>query len=88
ENIYPREIEDVLLSHPKVFEVAVVGMEDAVRGEVPKAVVVPLEGQRLDARELREFCRGRLAEFKVPRIYEIVAALPKTPTGKIMKKAL
>jgi len=88
ENIYPREIEDVLLSHPKVFEVAVVGVEDAVRGEVPKAVVVPLEGQRLEARELREFCRGRLAEYKVPRVYEIVAALPKTPTGKIMKKAL
>ncbi len=88
ENIYPREIEDVLLSHPKVFEAAVVGVEDALRGEVPKAVVAPVEGQRLDPKELRAFCRERLAEFKVPRIYEIVPSLPKTPTGKIMKKAL
>jgi long-chain acyl-CoA synthetase len=88
ENIYPREIEDVLLTHPKVFEAAVVSMEDALRGEVPRAVVAPIEGKHLDPQELREFCRHRLAEFKVPRVYEIVPALPKTPTGKIMKKVL
>lgn len=87
-NIYPREIEEVLQSCPGVLEAAVVGMPDPLRGEVPRAFVVPMEGVSLKPQELRQRCRKALAEFKVPRVFEIVEALPKTSTGKIAKKLL
>jgi len=88
ENIYPREIEDVLQSHPGVSEVAVVGVADPSRGEVPLAIVAPVEETELSPAQLRSFCRERLAEFKVPRFFDVRSHLPKTITGKIMKKAL
>lgn len=88
ENIYPREIEEVLAQHPKVKEVAVIGVKDEVRGEVPKAFVIPREGMTVDERELRQFCRGNLAGYKVPRHIEVVPDLPRTPTGKILKRML
>jgi long-chain acyl-CoA synthetase len=87
-NIYPFEIEEVLTSHPKVAEAAVIGVADALRGEVPKAFVVLHEGQRIDPGELRQLCRERLAEYKIPRQIELIDALPRTPTGKIQKKSL
>lgn len=87
-NVYPREIEEVLTSHPKVAEAAVIPVADPLRGEIPKAFVVLHEGQRIDPRQLRQLCRERLAEYKIPRQIEIIDALPKTPTGKIQKKSL
>ncbi len=88
ENIYPREIEEVLAVHPKVKEVAVIGVKDEVRGEVPKAFVIVREGMTLDDKELRTFCRENLASYKVPKYFELVADLPRTPTGKVLKRLL
>jgi long-chain acyl-CoA synthetase len=88
ENIYPREIEEAVAQHPKVKEVAVIGVKDEVRGEVPKAFVIARDGMELDEKELRSFCREHLANYKVPRYIEIVADLPRTPTGKVLKRLL
>jgi acyl-CoA synthetase (AMP-forming)/AMP-acid ligase II len=86
ENIYPREIEDVLQEHESVKEAAVVGRPDEVRGEEVHAVVALVSGE--DVTVLEEHCRARLAAFKVPSSWEVVEELPKTSTGKIDKKPL
>ena len=86
ENIYPREIEDVLLEHESVKEAAVIGRHDEVRGEEVHAVVAVQPGTEVS--ELEEHCRARLAPFKVPSSWEVVTELPKTSTGKIDKKPL
>jgi long-chain acyl-CoA synthetase len=88
ENIYPREIEDTLAQHPKVKEAAVIGIKDEVRGEVPMAFVIPKDGATVDEKELRAFCRESLANYKVPKYFELVADLPRTPTGKVLKRML
>jgi long-chain acyl-CoA synthetase len=86
ENIYPREIEDVLLEHADVKEAAVIGRPDEVRGEEVHAVVALVSGS--DTSVLEQHCRERLAAFKVPSSWEVVDELPKTSTGKIDKKPL
>src|SRR6185369_13535810 len=88
ENIYPREIEEVLAQHPKIREVAVIGIKDEVRGEVPKAFVLVHEGVTVDDKELRAYCRDKLAGYKVPKHFEVLADLPRTPTGKVLKRML
>lgn len=88
ENIYPPEVEEFLHHHPSVAEVAVAGLPDAKYGEVVAAWVVPRAGATVTADELREYCRGQIAHFKVPRYIMIVAALPRTVTGKIRKHVL
>jgi long-chain acyl-CoA synthetase len=88
ENIYPREIEEVLALHPKVKEVAVIGIKDEVRGEVPKAFLLVHDGVTVDDKELRAFCRDKLAGYKVPKHFEVLADLPRTPTGKVLKRML
>ncbi|KUK11183.1 MAG: Acyl-CoA synthetases (AMP-forming)/AMP-acid ligases II [Clostridia bacterium 41_269] len=87
-NVYPREIEELLLTHPKIAEVAVVGIKDTLKGEVPKAFIVPVEGESLTAGEVLAFLKGKLAPYKIPRAVEFVESLPKNPAGKIMKKLL
>ena len=87
EKIMPREVEDVLERHPGVLEAAVVGEPDGDRGQAVVAFVVPAEPPPT-AEELRALCRGRLAEFKVPRRFVIAADLPRGPTGKILKRLL
>ncbi len=87
ENISTIEVEQVILRHPAVLEVAVVGVPDERWGEVPKAFVVLKRGEHATADELREFCRQRLAHFKAPKTVEF-AELPKTSTGKIQKFVL
>lgn len=88
ENVFPREIEDVLATHPAVAECAVVGLRDDLRGELPIAFVILQEGASADENELRGWCRDRLAGYKVPRDIRIAADLPRGPTGKILKRAL
>jgi long-chain acyl-CoA synthetase len=88
ENIYPREIEEALVEHPLVSEVAVIGIPDDVRGEVPKAFVIGVEGADLDEKKLRSFCKERIAAYKVPKVFELVRDLPRTPTGKVLKRML
>ncbi|MEZ4403425.1 MAG: long-chain fatty acid--CoA ligase [Kofleriaceae bacterium] len=87
-NVYPREIEEVLYGHPAVAEAAVIGVPHASHGEEVKAVVACKPGQAVTADELIAYCKERLAAYKYPRIIDIVAALPKGPTGKILKREL
>lgn len=87
-NIYPIEIDEVIQKHPKVLEVAVVGVPDEVWGESLKAVVVLKEGQMATAEEIIKFCEGKLSKYKIPRSVEFVSSLPKTPSGKIQKSVI
>lgn len=88
ENIYPREIEDVLFTHPGVASAAVVGIPDAEWGEQVAAFVQSRPGHTLDAADLSSFCRAHLAPFKVPRLWRIVDQFPQTASGKIQKFVL
>ncbi|WP_028987789.1 long-chain-fatty-acid--CoA ligase [Thermicanus aegyptius] len=87
-NIYPREVEEVLFTHPAVKEAAVVGVPDPYRGETVKAFVVLKEGASLGEEELDRFCRQKLAAYKVPRLYEFRSELPKTMVGKVLRRVL
>jgi fatty-acyl-CoA synthase len=88
ENISSLEVEKALLAHPSVYEAAVVPVPDAKWGEVPKALVVLKPGAQATEAELLEFCRGRIAHYKAPRSVEFFESLPKTGTGKILKREL
>ena len=81
-------MERVLYEHPAVLEGAGVGRPDPLWGEVPVAFVVLRERAEADAEELREFCRARLARFKVPRAVRFIDALPRNPSGKVLKRVL
>jgi fatty-acyl-CoA synthase len=90
-NIYPREVEDVLIGHPAVRDVAVFGVPDPEMGEQVKAVVELMEGVApcdALANELIDYGRARLAHFKVPKSVDFCDALPRLPTGKLYKQAL
>jgi fatty-acyl-CoA synthase len=88
ENIYPPEVEEFLGRHPSVAEAAVVGVPDPVLGEAVAAWVVVKSGARLTPDELRAFCQGQIAHFKIPKYIEIVDSLPRTVTGKVRKQVL
>ena len=86
--VWPREVEDVLYTHPAVREAAVIGVPDPYRGETVKAVISLKPGATVAADEVIAFCRERMAAYKYPRQVDIVDDLPKTPTGKIMRRVL
>jgi fatty-acyl-CoA synthase len=88
ENIYPPEVEEFLHHHPSVAEVAVAGLPDAKYGEVVAAWVVPKSGAAVTPEELKQYCCGQIAHFKIPQYIMIVQALPRTVTGKIRKHVL
>jgi fatty-acyl-CoA synthase len=85
ENIYPREVEEFLYTHPGIADVQVIGVPDQRYGEELMAWVIAAPGAELDPDEVREFCRGRIAHFKVPRYVKLVEAFPMTVTGKVQK---
>ncbi|HEY4370872.1 MAG TPA: AMP-binding protein [Burkholderiales bacterium] len=85
ENIYPREIEEFLYRHPKVQDVQVVGVPDRKYGEELCAWIIAKPGQEVSADEVKAFCQGKIAHYKVPRYIEFVASFPMTVTGKIQK---
>ena len=87
-NIYPKEIEDVIASHPKVKEAAVIGVPDEKWGEAVKAVVVPKAGEAVTEQEIIDHCRDRMAGFKKPKSVDVVDELPRNPYGKVLKTAL
>jgi long-chain acyl-CoA synthetase len=86
--VWPREIEEVIASHPAVAEVAVAGLPDEVKGEIAKAWIIPRPGATVSGVEIRAHCRERLAPYKVPAEYEIVTELPKSQVGKVLRRML
>ena len=88
ENIYPREIEEVLYGHPEVSEVAVIGIPDPVWVEAVHAVVVLKDGATVTDAKIIAFCKERLASFKAPKSIDFVDALPKNPQGKTLKRQI
>jgi long-chain acyl-CoA synthetase len=87
-NIYPREVEEVLYGHPAVLEASVVGIPDEIRGEEVKAFISLRDECSVMPDEIRQYCLERLAKYKCPKGVEILASLPKGPTGKILKREL
>jgi acyl-CoA synthetase (AMP-forming)/AMP-acid ligase II len=87
-NVFPTEVENVLATHPAVDEVSVFGIPDSVWGDRIEAVVTLKKSATVTPAELREFCRGKIADFKVPKHVEIWADLPKGTTGKILKREI
>jgi acyl-CoA synthetase (AMP-forming)/AMP-acid ligase II len=88
ENIYPAEIEDLLMGHPKIAVVGVIGSPDEKWGESIKAIVVARQGESIDEAEVIQWCHGRIAKFKIPKKVVITEEIPRTPTGKILKRVL
>jgi len=88
ENIYPAEIEEVLYSHPKILECAVIGVHDEKWGESVKAVVVCRQGEKLTEEEVIDFCKQHLASYKKPKSVDFVDVLPRSALGKVLKRAL
>ncbi|MCM3745800.1 long-chain fatty acid--CoA ligase [Paenibacillus pasadenensis] len=87
-NIYPREVEEVLFEHPDIEEAIVAGVNDPYRGETVKAYIVLKSGASEDPEALKQWCKERLAVYKVPRIYEFRSSLPKTLVGKVLRRKL
>jgi len=87
-NVYPREVDEVLYEHPKILDAVVVGVPDAYRGETVKAFIVPKPGESLSEDEVIQFCKSRMAAYKVPKFVEFRESLPKTAVGKILRKEL
>ena len=88
ENIYPREIDEVLYQHPAVAAAATIGVPDSLYGEDVAAVIVLKDGERVTEDEIIEFCRSHLADYKCPKTVRIVDEIPKGPTGKLLKREL
>jgi long-chain acyl-CoA synthetase len=88
ENVFPREIEEAINSHPAIKESGVVGMSDPMRGEVPVAFVELKEGASMDQQDVLNFLRSRIAAFKLPREIRVLEKLPRNPTGKVMRREL
>jgi acyl-coenzyme A synthetase/AMP-(fatty) acid ligase len=88
EKVAPKEVESVLMSMPGIREAAVIGVTDDLLGEAIKAFVVLEAGCQLNAKEIQNHCQSKLENFKVPKLIEFMAELPKTDTGKIKKTGL
>jgi len=88
ENVYPREIEEVLYAHPKILEAAVIGLPDSQWGEKIHAVVVLKKGEQVTEPEIIDYCKAHIASFKKPKSIEFVDQLPRSPAGKVLKRVL
>jgi len=88
ENIYPREIDEVLYQHPAVAAAATIGVPDQLYGEEVAAFIVLKEGREATEEEIIAFCRARLADYKCPKTVRLVKDIPKGPTGKLLKREL
>lgn len=88
ENVYPREVEEILFKHPKILDAVVVGLPDAFAGEVIKAYIVLKEGESATKAEIVNFCKKDLADFKLPKKIEFRSKLPKTIVGKVLRRVL
>lgn len=87
-NIYPVEIEEVISKHPKVAEVAVIGVPDNLWGESVKALIVLKQGEQCTQEEITAFCEGKIAGYKKPKSVDFTKEIPKNPSGKILKREI
>jgi long-chain acyl-CoA synthetase len=87
-NVYPREVEEVMIKHESVSIVAVIGIPDEENGEEIQACIVPKDGHTINTEELQEWTKEHIAAYKYPRIIKVLDSLPMTATGKILKKEL
>jgi fatty-acyl-CoA synthase len=88
ENLFPAEIEEFLVRHPKVGDAQVVGVPDTYFGEELLAVVIPKTGEQLTEQELRTYCKGQISHQKIPRYFQLVESYPLTGSGKVQKFVL
>jgi acyl-CoA synthetase (AMP-forming)/AMP-acid ligase II len=88
ENVYPQEVENVLNQHPAIAEVTVIGLPDSKWGEAVTAVVVSNDGNKVDLKEIKEFCKDKIAGYKIPKSIKMVKEIPKNETGKVLKRNL
>jgi non-ribosomal peptide synthetase component E (peptide arylation enzyme) len=89
ENIAPKEVEDILILHPAIADISIVGLPDARTGELACAVIVPAPGETPDVKDLRDFLNARnVAKFKIPERVELRASLPRNAAGKVLKNVL
>jgi long-chain acyl-CoA synthetase len=86
--VYPTEVENVIYQHPAVAEVAIYGVPDSFKGEIVKANIVLKAGYAITEQQILEFCYERMAAYKVPRAINFVDAIPKNPSGKVLKRVL
>ena len=87
-NIYPLELDDVLMGHPKILEACTIGVPDEYRGETVKAFIVTKEGETLKQEEVTQYCKDNLAAYKVPKMFEFIDELPKSAVGKVLRRKL
>jgi long-chain acyl-CoA synthetase len=87
-NIYPVELDDVLMGHPKILEACTIGIPHEYRGETVKAFIVPKQGETLTEEAVTAYCKENLAAYKVPKIIEFIDELPKSAVGKILRRKL
>ncbi len=87
-NVYPRDIDEVMFTHPKVIEACTIGVPDPKRGETVKVFVVLKPGESMTEQEVIDYCKERLAGYKVPKLVEFIDELPRTSVGKADRKAL
>jgi acyl-CoA synthetase (AMP-forming)/AMP-acid ligase II len=88
ENVYPQEVEVVLNRHPSVAELTVIGLPDPTWGQVVAAVIVPKPGSDVSLEDVKAFCQGQIAGYKIPKLIHLVDSIPKNDTGKVLKRAL
>jgi len=87
-NIFPQEVDEILFQHPKILEACTIGVPDEYRGETVKSYIVVKAGESLDREEVINYCKERLAAYKVPKIIEFIDELPKSAVGKILRRKL
>ncbi|TFG88353.1 MAG: hypothetical protein E4H16_05190 [Candidatus Atribacteria bacterium] len=86
EKVFPSEVEDMMLVHPKIKDLVIVGIPDELKGEAPKAFIQLNEGDTLTLEEIREFCKPRMAPYKVPVAVEFVDEIPRSAAGKALRR--
>lgn len=88
EKVFPSEVEDMMLEHPKIKDLVIVGIPDELKGEAPKAFIQLREGEVATEEEIKEFCKGRMAPYKVPAAVEFVDEIPRSASGKALRRLL
>jgi len=88
EKVFPSEVEDMMVGHPKIKDLVIVGIPDELKGEAPKAFIVLKEGETTDLEEIREYCKPRMAPYKVPVAVEFLDEIPRLASGKALRRQL